>query len=118
MVDEVVPEVIAEFKTCSHILPNGKACGSTRLMMAELGKEMKEKGMIGEDTDVGLNELGGTLISRDAAMKLLAPTIIPGNYALTDVCIGCGNVRVFKIMRKPTLAGTTAMGIPPGGFAQ
>lgn len=118
MANEIVPEVIKEF-SCSKVLPSGRVCGSTRRMMEELAKEMRAEGKLDEDTvDVGINEIGGPMVSRDAMMKLLAPTIIPGNYALTDVCIDCGHIYVFKIMRKPVLAGTAAMNLPTQGGMQ
>lgn len=94
MVVEV--EVISEFRHCPR-------CGSTRRMMEELGKEMKEEGLVAENMDVCLDELGGPAVSPDASKKLLGQTIKPGMFALRDICIDCGELYVVKIMRKPVL---------------
>lgn len=98
-----VVETLAEFKKCPR-------CGSTARMMETLGKEMKEQGLIGEDLDVGLNEMGGPLVDPRKANQMLSMSTRPGHFAMRDVCLSCGEIYVVKITRKPVVLG---VGVPP-----
>lgn len=93
-------QVVASFEACPW-------CGSTRRMMGELGKEMKEQGLIGEDMQVGLAEIGGPLV--DPRKQLLTASIRPGMFALRDICIGCGREITVRIEKKPFKVGMVPM---------
>lgn len=107
---EGLVEEICRFAKCPD-------CGSTRRMMAELGKEMVEKGLLTEGMDVGLDEIGGPIIDPMKASQMLANSIRPGMFALRDVCIGCGRTVTVKIMRKP-VGVTVGMIAGPGQLGQ
>jgi len=93
-------EVIVRFAKCPW-------CGSTDRMMGRLGKEMKEQGLIGEDMEVGIAEIGGPLV--DPRKQLLSTSLRPGMFALRDVCIGCGREITVKIEKKMTVVGAGPM---------
>ena len=81
--------------------PNCQKCGSTELMMGDLGKEMEEEGLIRPGMSVGLDEIGGPVIDPAMTGKMLTDSIRPGHYALRDVCMGCGFHRIVRVSRKP-----------------
>ncbi len=95
-------EVIAEFKACPW-------CGSTRMMMRELGKEMMEKGLVREGLAIGLSEVGGTIIDPATTGQMLSVSIRRGRYALRDICVGCGREVTTRIEEKPVKIG---IGLP------
>lgn len=86
-------EVIKRFDKCPD-------CGSTDRMMDRLGKEMKEQGLISEDMEVGLVEVGGPLVDPTKVGQMLTVSVRPGIFALRDICIGCGRQVTVKIERK------------------
>ncbi len=89
-------EVVASFKKCPD-------CGSTRRMMGELGEELKKAGLIREDMNVGLEEIGGTIL--DPTKALLSISLRPGMFALRDICIDCGRKVTVSIEKKLTKIG-------------
>jgi len=98
-------ELLAQFDCCPK-------CGDTRRMMETLGNELKEKGMIGDDLPVGLDEIGGPILDPRVADKVLIGGTTSGMFALRDVCLGCGEVYVVRIARKEVILRTGPL---PGG---
>ena len=94
-------EVIARYAKCPW-------CGSTDFMMQRLGKELKESGLIGENMDVGIQEVGGPIIDPSKAGQMLAVSMRPAMYALRDVCIGCGRDVTIKIEKRLVKIGITS----------
>ncbi len=95
--------------------PECQKCGSTELMMGDLGKEMEQEGHIRPGMSVGIDEIGGPVLDPAMTSKMLTDAIRPGHFALRDVCMGCGFHRVVKISRKPIAiqlgpAGTVPLG--------
>jgi len=100
--DNIEVKIIKEFTECPW-------CGSREVMMGKLGEEMKEKGLIGPDMNVGLDEIGGTIIDPRLAGKMLARSIRPGMFALRDICLGCGRSITTRIEKKPVEVGLGPM---------
>ena len=86
------PKILRRFSKCPY-------CGSTDFMMAGLGKEMKEEGLLNEELEVGLVEIGGPIA--DPTRQMLTAVIRMGRYALRDICMGCGRDVTVKIEEKP-----------------
>ncbi len=84
-------EVIAEYAKCPW-------CGSTDRMMGRLGKEMKEQGLVDENMNVGIVEIGGTVV--DPTKQMLSASYRSGMFALQDICIGCGRQITVRIEKK------------------
>ena len=91
-------EVIARFAKCPW-------CGSTDRMMGRLGNELKEQGLIDENMEVGLAEVGGPIIDPTKVSQMLVASVKPGMFALRDICIGCGREITVKIEKKPVMIG-------------
>ncbi len=75
-------------------------CGSTERMMGKLAEEMVAAGYISGDMDVGLEEIGGSVVDPTKMGTMLAKSVRPAMYALRDICIGCGRKITVKIVRK------------------
>lgn len=102
------PITLEEFEHCPY-------CGSSKFMMRELGKLLKKKGFISEKLDVGISEIGGTVTDPNAPVPLIPGSIRPGDYALRDICRGCGREVTSKITRKPVQLSIAGPG-GSGGF--
>ena len=98
-------EVIARFEKCPW-------CGSTDWMMRRLGKEFVEGGLIDEGMDLGIGEIGGTIV--DPRKPMLTASMRPGMFALRDMCIGCGRQVTVKIEKRPVPVGM-AVNLPKAG---
>ncbi len=96
---QLKPEIIARFAKCPD-------CGSTDWMMKRLGKELKEQGLIGENMEVGVFEVGGPIIDPAKVSQMLSVSTRPAMYALRDICIGCGRLITVKIERRIELIKT------------
>lgn len=93
MTEQKAVEVIATFDECYH-------CGSKRRMMETLGNELKEKGLLRKDLNVGLVEIGGPILDPNRSSKLVVGGTVPGMYALQDICLGCGRPYIVRIEKK------------------
>ena len=90
------PKVLKRFSKCPD-------CGSTDFMMAGLGKELKEQGLISEGLEVGLTEVGGPIV--DPTIKTLTTFARAARFALRDICMGCGRQVTVKIEQKDVVVG-------------
>ena len=97
MADELEPTILKSFDKCPW-------CGSTERMMGKLGEELKEKGSIRADMNVGLKEIGGPIID-PGVTSMLVGGLIPAHFALQDICMGCGREITVHIERKMVAIG-------------
>lgn len=102
MTEQKAVEVIATFDKCPH-------CKGTRRMMETLGNELKEKGLLRKELNVGLAEVGGPIFDPERASKLVVGGTVPGMFALQDICLDCGRPYTVRIERKQVKLGL----IPP-----
>ena len=81
-----------DFKQC----PN---CGSDQRFMEQLGQELKDRKLAGEETNIYFSQASGTLMDGRKAAFMPIGIMLPGFQVATDICMDCGTIYAVRMVR-------------------
>lgn len=89
-------------------------CGSEDRFLEQLGNELKERGLTGEDWAMHMDVRQGVVVDKTKEAAIPIGSEVPGYGFMTDICMDCGCVHAIDITRsdvKKTIAPAPPM--PP-----
>ena len=75
------------------------ACHSTKRFFETMTKELKERGLAGEDFNFRLDAKRGVVADPKRQASILIGTSLPAFEFATDICENCGTIYVVKLQR-------------------
>lgn len=85
-------------------IPVCPVCGSDRRFFESIGEELKQRGLLSDDTESYYEMKAGAVGSKGMIAKLVIGASVPAFGVGTDICLGypdkpCGNIYAVRIER-------------------